>query len=62
MTAVLAELKQLQFPSSDALGPSTFQCGDITGGEGYNIVASKCTAVCSVRVAKDLPRIEKLIE
>ncbi|KAJ5379174.1 hypothetical protein N7509_012293 [Penicillium cosmopolitanum] len=62
MIAVLAELEQARFPSSDSLGPSTFHCGEIAGGEGYNILAPKCTAVCSVRVAKDLPRIEQLIE
>lgn len=62
MIVELVELEQLRFPSSDALGPSTFHCGEIAGGEGYNIVTPKCTAVCSVRVAKDLPKVEQLIE
>jgi aspartate aminotransferase len=62
MIAELAELEQARFPSSDSLGPSTFHCGEIAGGEGHNILAPKCTAVCSVRVDKNLPMIEQLIE
>lgn len=62
MTAVLAELEQVQFPSSDIIGSSTFHCGEISGGVGYNILAPKCSAVCSIRVAKDLPKIEQLVE
>ncbi|OQE32302.1 hypothetical protein PENSTE_c001G10442 [Penicillium steckii] len=62
MTALLSELEQIDFPSSNIIGPSTFHCGQISGGVGYNILASQCTAVCSVRVAQDLPRIEQLID
>ena len=62
MTALLSELEQIDFPSSNIIGPSTFHCGQISGGVGYNILASQCTAVCSVRVAQDLPKIEQLID
>ncbi|KAJ6036305.1 hypothetical protein N7540_000584 [Penicillium herquei] len=62
MTALLADLEQLELPASDMIGPSTFHCGQITGGVGYNILAAKCTALCAVRVANDLGLIEKLVE
>ncbi|KAJ5691226.1 hypothetical protein N7488_011961 [Penicillium malachiteum] len=62
MTALLADLEQLELPASDIIGPSTFHCGQITGGVGYNILAAECTALCAVRVASDLALIEKLVE
>ncbi|KAJ5714027.1 uncharacterized protein N7483_011208 [Penicillium malachiteum] len=62
MTTLLADLEQLELPASDIIGPSTFHCGQITGGVGYNILAAECTALCAVRVANDLALIEKLVE
>ncbi|KAJ5358884.1 uncharacterized protein N7496_011297 [Penicillium cataractarum] len=62
MTSLLADLEKIEFPSSDIIGPSTFHCGQINGGVGYNILAAECTALCAVRVASDLPLIERLIE
>ncbi|KAJ5740674.1 hypothetical protein N7493_000546 [Penicillium malachiteum] len=62
MTALLTDLEQLELPASDIIGPSTFHCGQITGGVGYNILAAECTALCAVRVASDLASIEKLVE
>lgn len=62
MTALLAELEQIQFPASERLGPSTFHCGQIRGGVGYNVLAAECVALCAVRVASDLPGVERLVE
>ena len=62
MIAILAELEHISYPSSDIIGPSTFHCGQISGGVGYNVLAAQCTALCAIRVASDLPRIEQLVE
>lgn len=62
MTTILAELEQLELPSSEAIGASTFHCGQIAGGAGYNILAAECIALCSIRVASGLPQIERLVE
>lgn len=62
MVGLLTELEQIQFPSSDIIGQSTFHCGQISGGVGYNVLAAECTALCAVRVASDLPRVERLVE
>jgi aspartate aminotransferase len=62
MTAVVTALERTRYPSSDTIGPSTFHCGQIIGGVGYNILAAQCTALCAVRVASDLPGIERLVE
>lgn len=62
MASLLGELEKFEFPSSEIIGPSTFHCGQISGGVGYNILAAECTALCAVRVASDLPQIERLVE
>ncbi|KAJ5682210.1 hypothetical protein N7462_005375 [Penicillium macrosclerotiorum] len=62
MASLLSEIDKIQFPSSDTIGLSTFHCGQIQGGVGYNILAAECIALCAVRVANDLPEIERLVE
>ena len=62
MTAVLAELEQVSYPASEIIGPSTFHCGQITGGVGYNVLAAECKALSAVRVASDLPQVVRLVE
>ena len=58
---VLNDLSAVEWPSSDLLGPSTLNIGKIEGGEGYNIVAPSAKALCSVRVAANLPWITRKI-
>ncbi|KAF9874574.1 major facilitator superfamily transporter [Colletotrichum karsti] len=57
----LVKLDQVQWPCSDLLGPSTFNMGQIEGGEGYNVVAPDAKALCAVRVAASLPQIKEEI-
>ncbi|KAF4466155.1 Peptidase M20 [Fusarium albosuccineum] len=61
LVSVLEELKSLELPASSLLGPSTFSCGKISGGVAYNIFAAEAYALCAVRVAADLPEIEKRV-
>lgn len=58
---VLNDLSAVEWPSSDLLGPSTLNIGKIEGGEGYNIMAPSAKALCSIRVAANLPLITKKI-
>lgn len=58
---VLNDLSAVEWPSSDLLGSSTLNIGKIEGGEGYNILAASAKALCSVRVATNLPWITKKI-
>ncbi|KAL0940441.1 uncharacterized protein CTRU02_203204 [Colletotrichum truncatum] len=61
LVKALNQLEAVDWPSSELLGPSTFNIGKIEGGEGYNVVAAEAKALCSVRVANDLPRIKAQI-
>ncbi|KAJ3544651.1 hypothetical protein NM208_g2932 [Fusarium decemcellulare] len=61
LVSVLEELKSLELPESTLLGPSTFSCGKISGGVAYNVFAAEAYALCGVRVAADLPEIEKRV-
>lgn len=58
---VLNKLEAESWPHSDLLGPSTFNIGKISGGEGYNVVAPKATALCAVRVATNVALIKKKV-
>lgn len=57
----LYELDLVTWPSSDILGPSTFNIGKIEGGEGYNILAASAKALCGIRVATDISEIKRLV-
>lgn len=58
LVSLLEELKGLEFPVSDLLGPTTFNCGKVEGGAAYNVLAASAYALCGIRVATDLPAIE----
>lgn len=62
LVSVLEELKELEYPESETLGPTTFHCGKINGGAAYNVLAADCHALCGIRVAADLPSIEKKVK
>ncbi|KAF3010367.1 hypothetical protein E8E14_009723 [Neopestalotiopsis sp. 37M] len=58
----LLDLESIAWPSSDILGPSTFNMGKIEGGEGYNILAGSAKALCGIRVATDGPAIKRMVQ
>ncbi|KAH7322458.1 pyridoxal phosphate-dependent transferase [Stachybotrys elegans] len=62
LISLLDQLKSLELPGSEVLGPSTFHCGKIEGGVAYNVLAAEASALCAIRVAADLPSIEKKVE
>ncbi|EXJ96507.1 hypothetical protein A1O1_01633 [Capronia coronata CBS 617.96] len=62
LVSLLGELASLQYPVSTLLGPSTFNCGKIEGGVAYNVLAADAYALCGVRVAANLPEIERLVD
>lgn len=55
---LLEELSGLDYPGSELLGPSTFNCGKVNGGVAYNVLAADAYALCGVRVASDLQLIQ----
>lgn len=61
MVSLLEDLKSLDYPESDLLGPSTFNCGKISGGIAYNVLAADSYALCAIRVASDLEIIEQRV-
>ena len=61
LLAVLNDLSAAEWPSSDLLGPSTFNIGTIEGGEKHNIVAPSAKALCEVRMVADLPGIKEKV-
>ncbi|KAI0478623.1 hypothetical protein GGR56DRAFT_672630 [Xylariaceae sp. FL0804] len=61
LVAALSDLMSAPLPSSDLLGPSTLNVGRLEGGAGYNIVAASARALCSVRVAADLPGVRAAV-
>ncbi|KFZ23227.1 hypothetical protein V502_02295 [Pseudogymnoascus sp. VKM F-4520 (FW-2644)] len=61
LTNVLSELTATKWPSSELLGPSTFNIGKMCGGVAYNILAASGKALCAVRIASDLPGIKSKI-
>ncbi|KAM5364067.1 hypothetical protein ACJZ2D_011684 [Fusarium nematophilum] len=62
LVSVLEELKSLELPVSELLGPSTFSCGKVEGGAAYNVLAAEAYALCGIRVAADLAEIERSVE
>jgi acetylornithine deacetylase len=62
LISLLDELKSLDFPVSELLGPSTFNCGKISGGVAYNVLAADAYALCAIRVATGLGVIEQRVE
>ncbi|KAL1882380.1 hypothetical protein Plec18167_002796 [Paecilomyces lecythidis] len=58
LVSLLEELQALELPTSELLGPTTFNCGKINGGVAYNVLAADAYALCGIRVAADLPTIE----
>ncbi|KAL4910882.1 hypothetical protein BDW74DRAFT_172342 [Aspergillus multicolor] len=62
LVSVLEELKALELPTSQLLGPTTFHCGKMQGGVAYNVLAADAYALCGIRVAADLSGIEKMVE
>jgi acetylornithine deacetylase/succinyl-diaminopimelate desuccinylase-like protein len=61
LISVLEELKSLDLPASELLGPTTYHCSKLGGGIAYNVVAAEAYALCGIRVAADLPTIEKQV-
>lgn len=61
LISLLEELKSLEYPVSQLLGPSTFNCGKMQGGVAFNILAADAYALCSVRVATDLKVVEQKV-
>lgn len=61
LVSLLEELGELELPTSELLGPTTFHCGKINGGAAYNILAAEASALCGIRVAADLASIEEKV-
>ncbi|KAK7219728.1 hypothetical protein V2G26_007731 [Clonostachys chloroleuca] len=61
LVTLLDELKSLDLPTSELLGPTTFNLGKIQGGVAYNILAADAYALCGIRVAANLEEIEKKV-
>ncbi|KAI1436132.1 hypothetical protein GGR50DRAFT_693507 [Xylaria sp. CBS 124048] len=55
------DLRAIELPVSDLLGPSTLNIGKIEGGAGYNILAAEAKALCSIRVSKDIEGIKQSV-
>lgn len=49
LVTLLEELQALDYPESELLGPSTFNCGKVDGG-----VAASAYALCGTRIAATL--------
>ncbi|KAF5581886.1 aspartate aminotransferase [Fusarium pseudoanthophilum] len=62
LVSLLEELRQIELPVSDLLGPTTFHCGKIQGGVAYNVVAAEAYALCGIRIASSLQDIETEVE
>lgn len=62
LVSLLDELGSLEYPFSDLLGPTTFNCGKVQGGVAYNVLAAEAYALCGIRVAADLPAIENSVD
>ncbi|CAI6306254.1 unnamed protein product [Periconia digitata] len=58
---ILNDFTAASWPSSDLLGPSTFNIGTLSGGEAHNILAPSAKALCEVRMVSDLPLIKDKI-
>lgn len=61
LVSLLEELKSLELPTSELLGPTTFNCGKVQGGVAYNVLAADSYALCGIRVANDLESIERKV-
>jgi acetylornithine deacetylase/succinyl-diaminopimelate desuccinylase-like protein len=62
LIALLDELRNIELPVSELLGPSTFHCGKIQGGVAYNVIAAEAYALCGIRISSNLHDIEKRVE
>jgi acetylornithine deacetylase/succinyl-diaminopimelate desuccinylase-like protein len=62
LISLLDELRSLNYPVSELLGPSTFNCGKISGGVAYNVLAADAYALCGIRVSTGLEDIERSVE
>jgi aspartate aminotransferase len=61
LVTLLNELKALELPTSEILGPTTYHCGKLEGGVAYNVIAKDAYALCGIRVAANLDEIEKKV-
>lgn len=61
LVSLLRDLESEPLPSSDLLGPSTFHCGKLEGGVAYNVLAANAYALCAIRVAADMPEVERRV-
>lgn len=61
LVTLLEELKALELPTSELLGPTTFHCGKINGGLAYNVIAAEAYALCGVRVSANLSEILDMV-
>ncbi|KAI1825970.1 hypothetical protein F4861DRAFT_537563 [Xylaria intraflava] len=55
------DLRAVEWPVSDLLGPSTLNIGKIEGGASYNILAAEAKALCSIRVSTDIEGIKQTV-
>ncbi|KAH5152965.1 hypothetical protein HBH69_131490 [Parastagonospora nodorum] len=61
LISVLDEVKFLELPTSELLGPTTYHCGKLQGGVANNVVAADAYALRGIRVAADLEKIVKQV-
>lgn len=61
LISVLNELSAAEWPTSELLGPSTFNVGTLEDGEKHNIVAPSAKALCEVRMVADLPGVKQKV-
>lgn len=61
LVPLLANLQNLELPTSDILGPSTLNIGKIEAGVAANVVPAYAKATIAIRVADDLARVVHLV-
>lgn len=62
MLALLPTLDQLDLPTDDVLGNTTFNIGTIRGGTEANIVPASCEAEIMFRLVSDVKPLKKQVE
>lgn len=62
LVKVLNQLIDTEWPADELLGPLTFNPGHIQGGLAANVIPADASALCSVRVASNLPEIKRLVD
>lgn len=62
MLALLPTLDQLELPTDDVLGNTTYNVGTIRGGTEANIVPASCEAEIMFRLVSDVKPLKKQIE